>query len=199
MFQFKSEKIEKPNGAKYRLTNDGARISFSTFLKLLRTDPSFRDFFTALLSSAPYATFRWETPAVDENSRNQAFEFVVLNSPELDREANSASFEQHFRENGEANGVLSFPNIGRNAQMIVPCPTEQHSAYTHLASFLRAAPKEQIDRLWTLVGSETERLIGQQPRWLNTAGGGVPWLHIRIDSKPKYYRYAEYKSPLQEL
>ncbi|MGI9175867.1 MAG: DUF6940 family protein [Rhodothermales bacterium] len=23
--------------------------------------------------------------------------------------------------------------------------------------------------------------------WLSTAGGGVSWLHVRLDSRPKYY------------
>ena len=34
------------------------------------------------------------------------------------------------------------------------------------------------------------------PIWLNTAGGGVAWLHIRLDHRPKYYRYLPYKKPL---
>lgn len=35
--------------------------------------------------------------------------------------------------------------------------------------------------------------LGLKPVWLNTAGGGVPWLHIRLDDQPKYYRYQAYR------
>lgn len=34
--------------------------------------------------------------------------------------------------------------------------------------------------------------LNDAPIWLNTAGAGVPWLHIRLDSRPKYYRYQPY-------
>ncbi|MEL6107886.1 MAG: hypothetical protein AAFU85_17815 [Planctomycetota bacterium] len=179
---------------RYRLLEDGSPITFAEFLRLLKLNRSFRDFFRIVLTDVPYGAFRWETPAVTADCQHQVFEFVLLDSPGLERKANPAAFMEHFLETQDTNSVLSFPNIGRNAQMIVPCPTKRNDVYTHLASFLRGAPDEQIDRLWTLVGQETERLLGEQPRWLNTAGGGVPWLHVRIDSKPKYYRYTAYKS-----
>ena len=32
--------------------------------------------------------------------------------------------------------------------------------------------------------------------WLSTHGLGIPWLHIRIDTIPKYYSYKNYKIPV---
>ena len=29
--------------------------------------------------------------------------------------------------------------------------------------------------------------------WLSTSGLGVYWLHVRLDSRPKYYTYEPYK------
>ncbi|CAI2188333.1 4287_t:CDS:2 [Funneliformis geosporum] len=37
---------------------------------------------------------------------------------------------------------------------------------------------------------------GDAPRWLSTHGIGVKYLHVRIDEKPKYYSYVEYKKTL---
>ena len=37
-------------------------------------------------------------------------------------------------------------------------------------------------------------LIGDEVKWLSTAGMGVYWLHVRVDSRPKYYRYQGYKT-----
>jgi hypothetical protein len=34
-------------------------------------------------------------------------------------------------------GVVSFPNLGNDAVLIVPCPIGPSAAYRHLASFLR--------------------------------------------------------------
>ena len=30
------------------------------------------------------------------------------------------------------------------------------------------------------------------PTWVSTAGGGVAWLHVRLDSAPKYYTHRPY-------
>ena len=38
-----------------------------------------------------------------------------------------------------------------------------------------------------------EARIGIQPIWLSTAGMGVPWLHVRLDSRPKYYAFGPYR------
>ncbi len=34
----------------------------------------------------------------------------------------------------------------------------------------------------------------EKPVWISTAGTGVPFLHVRFDSRPKYYSWDEYKS-----
>jgi len=38
------------------------------------------------------------------------------------------------------------------------------------------------------------RLTQPVPTWLSTAGGGVAWLHVRLDTRPKYYRYNPYRA-----
>jgi hypothetical protein len=35
--------------------------------------------------------------------------------------------------------------------------------------------------------------LGEQPLWLSTAGTGIFWLHVRLDSRPKYYTYQPYR------
>ena len=34
---------------------------------------------------------------------------------------------------------------------------------------------------------------GASLTWLSTEGSGVPWLHVRMDSSPKYYHYDAYR------
>ncbi len=42
-------------------------------------------------------------------------------------------------------------------------------------------------------GQEMEKRVSDKPVWLSTAGGGVPWLHVRLDNRPKYYSYRPYR------
>lgn len=97
-------------------------------------------------------------------------------------------------------GVITFPNLGRDAILIVPTPlgtTEAISrTYGHLANFIREAPQWQIAATWRLVAEQyLQRMKVLQEHdnnesvWLSTAGNGVPWLHFRLDSRPKYYHY----------
>ena len=31
--------------------------------------------------------------------------------------------------------------------------------------------------------------------WLSTSGLGVVWVHVQLDSSPKYYQYASFREP----
>ena len=91
--------------------------------------------------------------------------------------------------------VIAFPNLGNDAILVVPLPTDQRPAadYVHLAAFVRRAPAEQVHELWRVVGAAMEARLSDQPLWLSTAGMGVAWLHVRLDTRPKYYGFDEYR------
>ena len=154
---------------------------------------AFRDFFIKLAAQAPFSAFRWETPPVTRTTVGRTFEFVLLDSPTLDRRVEASAFARHF-DNANGRDVLTFANLGGDAIMVVPCPIGPDSAYGHLAAFIRSAPASQVHHLWQAVGNAMSQHLGDAPIWLSTAGMGVSWLHVRMDSRPKYYGYAPFKS-----
>jgi hypothetical protein len=156
-----------------------------------QSDPSFRSLFNALLADAPFAAFRWETPAVTATTVTKPFECVLLDNPSLERRPEPNAFAEHFSR-PEIN-VVSFTNLGGDAILVVPCPIVDPSAYGHLASFVRLAPERQRQSLWQSVGEAMARRVGTKPVWLSTAGAGVSWLHVRLDDRPKYYGYSPYR------
>jgi hypothetical protein len=89
--------------------------------------------------------------------------------------------------------VTSFMNLGNNAKLVVPKPLAATHNYAHLAAFVGTAPASQSDEFWQLVGSEAIAAINEKPIWLNTAGLGVHWLHVRLDTTPKYYKHKPYR------
>ncbi|MDJ0803596.1 MAG: hypothetical protein QNI97_12050, partial [Desulfobacterales bacterium] len=103
------------------------------------------------------------------------------------------AFAEHF-EKADVGGVVAFPNLGGDAILIAPCPVVARSDYGHLAVYLRNSHVRQQHLLWALVGAAMQRRISSKPVWLNTAGGGVAWLHVRLDDRPKYYGYAPYRN-----
>jgi hypothetical protein len=191
MWSAQSEKLTKPAGTRFALAQHSQPITFADVFSAWRSNARFRAFFNALLADIPFTAFRWETPPVTAPTLARPFEFVLLDSPGLARHPEPNAFAEYF--SGGEKDVVTFPNLGGDAIMVVPCPVGEPSAYGHLAAFVRHAPQRQRDSLWWSVGEAMGRRVGVKPVWLSTAGAGVSWLHVRLDDRPKYYGYAPYR------
>jgi hypothetical protein len=168
--------------------NDRA-MSFGGVIDAWRESAPFRETWVSWLSGVPYEAVCWECPPVSDTTLDRPFECVFVSSPSLARLAtDSYAFSGHFRPNSE---VATFWNLGGDALLVAPCPAETGN-FAHLASFTATASAERQDTLWKAVGEALAKRIGPQPVWLNTAGHGVAWLHVRLDSQPKYYRHSPY-------
>ena len=176
-----------------RIFRENKQIRYAQVLELWQHDQAFRDFFTITLADAPFEAFAWETPPVTQNTLSRPFEFVLIDHPALLKAADPTAFGQHFRDPEQEDDIVVFPNLSNDATLIAPLPGETVQTHAHLASFLRGASQSQVHALWKSVGQVMENRIGSNPIWLNTEGSGVAWLHVRLDSRPKYYHYAPYR------
>jgi len=192
MWSSRTERHDTGRGLRFAIDLDGAPVSYAETLRRWREDAAFRSSFINLLADAPFAAFRWETPPITTATANRPFEFVLLDSPSLARNPEIDAFAEHFRS-ATAGRVIEFPNLGKDAIMVVPCPGGAISAYSHLGAFVRQAPEAQRHALWAQVGAAMQRRLSAKPVWLSTAGAGVAWLHVRLDDRPKYYGYAPYR------
>ena len=80
--------------------------------------------------------------------------------------------------------------------MVVPCPSSDDTTYSSLGAFMRTASDDQINAFWSRVGSEALQHWSRRKEekvWMSTSGLGVYWLHLRLDSRPKYYTHDPYK------
>lgn len=171
----------------------GLPVPYRDVLRYWREDEGFRTFFVSLLANAPFPAFRWETPPVTALTIGREFEFVLLDAPGLDRAPDTQAFAEQFRCAGTDSGAIAFPNLGNDALLVVPRPAGPTPAYAHLAAFLRQAPEAQVHDLWRVVGKVMQSRVATEQTWLSTAGMGVSWLHVRLDTRPKYYGYAPYR------
>ncbi len=165
-------------------------LTFAAVLRLLADSADFRAWFTTMLLEDAPAAFRWETPAVSVSTQSRPFECVLIDDPRLQRRPEPQAFASYF--DGRGTDVLSVPNLGRTSELVVPRGIATEETYVHLASFLRDAPRSQVDALWRCVADTVLRSLSDRPLWLSTAGAGVAWLHVRIDRVPKYYWHRPY-------
>jgi hypothetical protein len=160
----------------------------------LETDKALRATVTEALRSVPFEAFFWETVPLSPERMDAPFECVLVDAPTLaSNQASPEAFADHFAS--ATASVVSFPNLAGDSVLVVPRPTLR--TYGHLAAFLRQAPDEQTDALWTRVGTEVAAWLGARPLplWVSTSGLAVPWLHVRLDARPKYYGFEPWKRP----
>jgi hypothetical protein len=176
----------------YRMLDGATPLTVCEVIDRWQTDEPFVTAWCRLLAESPFTAYRWETPASYPAAWHQAFECVLLDAPHLQVRADRQTFAEHFPR-ADATGIVSYASLGGDTVLISPAPLDSAASYPHLAAFLRTAPIAQQLGLWRHIGQQMAALTTQQPRWLSTAGGGVAWLHVRIDPRPKYYGYAPYK------
>lgn len=171
-------------------------ISWAEFLAELAMSADRRDALTRTIVDCPYEAVFWETNPVSIESLDQPFEFVLVDAPALAQVAPQPdAFREHFDSPDADLWVTSFENLGRDAALVVPMPVADPGVYPHLARFVRKAPPEQVDATWQAVATAMqERLAQSEGRiWLSTSGLGVYWVHIRLDTRPKYYTHRPYR------
>lgn len=188
--RWRVERVDQSPGTQRWLISDNRPLTFDDVQARWSSDDAFRRFWIASLSSVPFAAYCWECPPVGEASRGRDFECVFVDSPSLARmQADPGAFAEHFQP---GNPVATFVNLGRDAVLVAPAPDPAGGDFTHLASFTASASPTHQLALWAEVGRAFGSRIGARPLWLSTAGHGVGWLHVRLDTRPKYYQYAPY-------
>ncbi|MCG2589690.1 DUF6940 family protein [Rhodohalobacter sulfatireducens] len=186
-----TEKESTNQSLTFGIDEDGDPISNQYFLELLSNSQPFRKFYNGFLADSDYDAFFWENRPITNQNLEVNYECNIINSDFLaSRSPDSHTFRQYFDSNKK---VVTFPNLGNDAQLIAPCPQKEDNCYTHIGSFVRKADEDQIDKFWQITGHETLQAVNSKPKWLSTSGLGVFWLHVRIDTIPKYYQTKEYK------
>lgn len=196
MYSSEVRQLDEDRVLHFRLFRNREPLSWSGVVDRWQHDQSFRSYFISMLADAPYPAYFWETPPLSRATFDREFEFVLVASQHLAGvSTDQRPFVKHFALAQPVASIIEFSNLGSDALLIVPCPNEPLSAYAHLHAFVQQAPDEQQHQLWQFVGAAIERRLGTQPVWVSTSGLGVYWLHIRLDSAPKYYTYDPYRRP----
>ncbi|KAH8088710.1 hypothetical protein JL720_6663 [Aureococcus anophagefferens] len=102
--------------------DDGSRLSFGDWARLLAADAEFARFFNSLLAASPYDAFYWECPPTSATTLDAVpYEHKTVRSRGF-APASPSDFSEHLREPCAAGaGVAAFPNLGRDAMLVAPC------------------------------------------------------------------------------
>lgn len=172
---------------KYRLREEGKILKYGNVLKLWESDEEFVSFYIKLFNKCGFNSYVWETPPLSTDNLHQPFEFVIFNAPKSSNLPDYETFKDYYDITGPNQGIVSFLNLGHDAMLVVPSPFRKDSNYSGLSEFFLEAPVKQQQCIWKVVAYQMKLRLNEKPTWLSVAGGGIAWLHIRLDSTPKYY------------
>lgn len=170
---------------------DEVVLSRGAFYEALRDQAALRRALVRAILDTGLPAVAWETAPLSRERRDAPMQQLVLPHPALVRaEPDASSFSEHIANGAGTQGVRSFQNFGHDATLVVPCVASPGARFAHLVSFLRTASPEQSDALFARVGAIACQHLADSdaPLWVSTAGMAVPWVHVRLDSRPKYYR-----------
>jgi hypothetical protein len=185
--------LREGTSEKITISSSSRAASFSEVIAEWRGDAAFRAFFIGELAATEFPAFFWEMPPIRRGRTEADYECVLIRSDALARMPPDAeAFASKF---GRALGsVVTFRNIGGDALLVAPCPLGDLGHYPHIAAFLREAPRSQQHELFEALARAIDGELQRTTEriWISTSGLGVAWLHIRLDSFPKYYQHRPY-------
>lgn len=196
MWQSQRQTIRADWGETLTLSVDGHALAMADVIAGWRDDAAFRDFFIAELAATRWPGFFWEMPPLESAVLSRPFECALIRSDALARmRADDRDFAMHLRG---PETISVFPNLSGDAFLIAPRRIANVECYGHIAVFLRDAPREQQHALFRTLAREIEVRLAALPVrfWVSTSGLGVPWVHVRLDSYPKYYQHLQYAKML---
>ena len=197
MWEVQSNTLDK-NVHKYSLFENESQLTYENVIRVWRENSEFREFYFSILEKSPFDAYFWEHPPVTTSNIWQAYEFVLVHSPQLSSvSADQSPFQEKFNSRRSNESILAFENLGRDAELIVPYPIAERNIYAHFASFIRNAPEDQKHDLFKTLANALGKRISNKSTWVSTSGLGVYWLHIRLDTRPKYYSYQPYRQYLK--
>lgn len=165
-------------------------MPFARLFEAWRKSSEFQRQWVAFLRSVPFNAYCWENPPLTVATTSGDNEFVFVESPGLSMVA--ANIEPFSKELSGKQGSVSFKNLRGDALLVAPCPMDEYADYAHLAAFMRTASEDQAALFWQKIGNALGEHLSAKFTWLSTAGLGVSWVHVRLDSRPKYYRHHPY-------
>lgn len=194
MWKSRIELIDEGRSRKITLMRDAARLSYADVIDGWRNSHDFVHFYISLLVDAPFEAMFWESPPVTRLSVGRPYEFVLIDSAQLAAaEPEPLHFASAFASAATDENVVMFENLGKDALLVTPCPRGPRHVYTHLTSFVRGAPEGQRHELFRKLAGAIKNRLSDRPMWVSTSGLGVFWLHVRLDSYPKYYNFGPYR------
>ncbi len=131
--------------------------------------------------------FFYETSICNNQLTNEYNEvFIESNELEKVKEQDYSSFTEYLKSSTNKY-VVSFYNLSGDTKLIIPYP-RKNKQYTTIKDFIDNASQNQQKEFWKFVYFEVKDYLKTNENvYISTHGLGVPYFHLRLCNRPKYY------------
>lgn len=135
--------------------------------------------------------FFFETFVCDQNLKNRYQEKFITNKKLDNLEYNFTAYQEYI-DQSKNQYVTSFYNLSGDSKLIIPIP-KKGKKYTTIKEFIDTASLSQQKNFWKYAVQEIiESLKTNKKIYVSTHGLGIPYFHLRLDTRPKYYLTKEF-------
>lgn len=130
-------------------------------------------------------SFIWRTSKI-ASDEHIPVETEFIEEPRLNVKQDYSAFSEQL-ENSRNKYVIDFMNLSGDTVLVVPMP-KKNKNFSNLKEFIDNATLAQQKALWKRVVTVARKLMKNNKYvWISTHGLGVPYLHVRVSTIPKYY------------
>lgn len=135
--------------------------------------------------------FFFETYVCDQNLKNKYQEKFIPNKI-LQQLTYDQSAYQKYIDQSDNKYVTSFYNLSGDSKLIIPIPKKGKTFIT-IKDFIDTASETQQKHFWKYAAQEIMDMLKNNSKiYVSTHGLGVPYFHLRLDTRPKYYQTKEF-------
>lgn len=162
--------------------DDGAAFGWRQIARALTERDRFCLLWNRTWADLPF-DFEWQPVPIHPYTA-QTHPFFAIVFPAKFRPADPSDFKPYLENLEAEERTAFFDNFSGDAKLLAP---KEVGEFGHIGEFCRTASLDMARSLWQQVGKTClEHIEQEQAVWCNTHGHGVPWLHVRFDSRLKY-------------
>lgn len=205
-FHYKSSTHSYTSGiTKFYLYNNNRPLTYLQVFQLLSTSVEFCSFFSTVFTKCPLIkgpTIYFELRPFAKGHETDPFEMVAIsNNRTLNWKGDFDPFKNKITQHSPTQKLaFSFTNTRNDSMLIVPVGTDNNrnqEKYSNLLPFLKKGVDAEIRDFWRECGRvgvyRIKHMRDGKKMFLSSTNLVIDWLHLRFDSIPRFYQYAEYK------
>lgn len=203
---------QKSGTVEYHFYKNDKKLSFSEGIAILYREESFRTFCAHVMQKVfnNNKHYYWAMTKIHNEKEFESKDFIFYFKECRDlgyMKADPSAYKEYFK--GANDDWVLFGNISKDTLLLTPVPEKSDKSfekYKDIANFVRYNDIEKVKKMFKWISARIIDMTDIDYSYykanygvdfknkffvVNTHGNGVPYLHIRFDTRDKYTKWMD--------